>query len=262
MQNFGRIKHAFNEILVESIGKKNSPAKELFKKYVKTIKESEILKTQFFVYNNIEKRVDNNDLSATYFIQENLSLLKKYKVSDIIKENKKLLALSNDVSIKLNESYDISSVHDSLTNLITTTKTPTNIDSLANDTKCIVEFIKTNKGVEITEGVNTDIPPSMFATLVVDKFNEKYDSLDESDKDILKAIVGSTNLEKKEIYENTVRDCISLINEKLTVADLDTKDKLLMVKDKLLNDKQSVGDVDFISEIAKLASLKDTLIND
>ena len=54
VQNFGKIKNAYNEILVESVVAKNKDKKDLFKSYVKTIKENEALKNQFLVYNIIE----------------------------------------------------------------------------------------------------------------------------------------------------------------------------------------------------------------
>ena len=98
MQNFGKIKNAFNGILAEGLVSKNEANKLLFKKYIKTIKESEILRTQFLVYTNIENKLESDSLSANLYVSENLSLLAKYKISDIIKENKKLIALSEQVS--------------------------------------------------------------------------------------------------------------------------------------------------------------------
>jgi hypothetical protein len=47
MQNFGEIKNEFNGLLAESLVTKNNISKGLFKNYLKTIKESDILKTQF-----------------------------------------------------------------------------------------------------------------------------------------------------------------------------------------------------------------------
>ena len=57
MQNFGKIKNAFSEILAEGIASNDVAKKKLFKQYVKTLRESDILKTQFLVYENIEKIV-------------------------------------------------------------------------------------------------------------------------------------------------------------------------------------------------------------
>ena len=93
MQNFGKIKNVFNNLLIEGIVKKDVASKKLFKKYIKAIKESEILKTQFLVYNNIENKIDADSFSANVFVSENIKLLDKYKTSDILKENLILVKL-------------------------------------------------------------------------------------------------------------------------------------------------------------------------
>ena len=93
---------------------------------------------------------------------------------------------------------------------------------------------------------------------MVDKYNEKYSDLDESDKEILKALIDSDDVKKKEVYSKTLRECIDLINEKLKESSLDAKDKLLQVKDKLLNDKQEVNE-DYTKNISKLVELRNNL---
>lgn len=260
MQNFGKIKNAFNGILVEGMVSKNDDKKNLFKKYIQTIKESKILKTQFLVYSNIENKLESDAMSANLFVSENIKLLEKFKASDIIKENKKLLALSKDIDSKLTESYNdsLSILHESISNIIFVKRTPNNIDEITKNTKNILDYISGNKAKEITEAI--DLPLSMVSTLMVDKYNEKYSSLDESEKEILKTLIDSDDIKKKEIYTSTIRECIGLIDEKLKGADLDTKDRLLRVKDKLLNDKQEINE-NFELFISKLVELRTDLKN-
>ena len=260
MQNFGKIKNAFNGILAESIVTKNDTNKALFKKYVQTIKESNILKTQFLVYDNIENKLEDESISTNVFVAENISILQKFKAADILKENKKLLALSKEIEAKLEEVYDtrLSSLHESLSNIIFTSVTPKNVNKVSRDITNVINYIKTNKPKELTEAIN--LPASMLSTMMVDKYNEKYSELDESERKVLKALINSTDAEKKEVYTLTIRECIDLINEKLKEADLDAKDKLLRVKDKLLNDKQEITE-DFTKNISKLVELKDSLKN-
>ena len=110
MQNFGNIKNIFNDLLAESLFTKEAEGKKLFQKYVKTIKESEILKTQFLIYNNIENKIDNDVMSANLFVSENLRLLEKYSKSDILKENKKLVKLLGKKQVK--NDYELSALHE------------------------------------------------------------------------------------------------------------------------------------------------------
>lgn len=261
MQNFGKIKNAFNGILADGMFSKNDTSKLLFKKYIKTIKESDILKTQFLIYNNIETKLGNEETSVfatNLYITENLKLLEKYKVSDIIKENKKLIALSESISEKMNDVYDpiLSSLHESISSLIFTKRTPQSVESITESLIKVVDYIKTNKAKIISEAI--ELPSSMLTTMMVDKYNETYSNLDESEKKVLRTLIDSTPEQKSEVYTEILRECIFLINERLTGSDLEAKDKLLRVKDKLLNDKIDLSE-DFEKKISKLIELKDSL---
>jgi hypothetical protein len=258
MQNFGKIKNAFNGILADGMVSKNDINKLLFKKYIHTIRESDILRTQFLVYNNIESKIEDDAISANIFLSENLKLLQKFKVSDIIKENEKLIALAKD--IKLDEAYDpaLSSLHESLSNLMLTKVTPRTVDEVTKNMTNVVSYMKTNKVKPIVEAI--DLPPSMLSQMMVDKYNKTYASLDETEKSVLKVLIESNDEQKKEVYSTTLRECIDLIDEKLKGADLEAKDKLLRVKDKLLNDKKEITE-EFAKNISRLVELKSSLKN-
>ena len=257
MQNFGKIKNAFNGILAESIVSKNGANKSLFKKYIKTIRENEILKTQFLVYDNIENKMEENEFKATQFVQENIRLFDKFTKKEILEAN---LLLSKPILFEQETKSSNENVHEilheNISKLIFTDKSVSNIDSIIETTANIVNYIETNKKSEIVEAIG--LPISMISTMMVDKYNERYSSLDESERKILKVLIDSTDEEKQEVYKTTIRECIVLINEKLTNADLEAKEKLLLVKDKLLNDKVEINE-DFSKNISKLVELKNNL---
>jgi hypothetical protein len=257
MQNFGQIKNAFNELMIDSLGQSpKSKNKNLFQKYIKTIKESEILKTQFLIYNNIEQKIDQDPNSINFYIQENIKLLSKYKPSDIIKENTKLVKLSENLN--LTKDYNLKMLHESLSTVIFTKPSPNTVDKISKEIKSINDYILNNKKREVTEGI--DLPLSMVSTLMVDKYNEHYNELDENTKNIIKSIIDSNDEEKKVIYTKVINECIELINTQLIESDTDSKEKLLMVKDKLLNDKESFNNESFTTDISKLIELKEGLI--
>ena len=212
------------------------------------------------MYDNIENKLEDDSTSTNVFVTENISILQKFKPEDILRENKKLLDLSKDIEAKLEDVYDtrLSALHESLSKIIFTKVTPKNVNEVSKNITNVINYIKTNKPKELTEVIN--LPASMLSTMMVDKYNEKYAELDESEKKVLKALINSTDSEKKEVYSLTIRECIDLINEKLNGADLDAKDKLLRVKDKLLNDKQEITE-DFAKNISKLVELKNSLKN-
>lgn len=252
IKNFGHIKSVYNTLLSESVMSDDKSKKELFKGYVKSIKENEILKTQFLVYTNIEQKVESDATKAAMFVKENIDLFSKFNKKDIIEANTKLvenILFEKDV-------IDNKELYESISTLIFTNKTPETIDTIVEATSKIVDYIVNNKAKNVAEAI--ELPNSMLSTMMVDKYNEKYASLDESEKKILKTLIESTDEEKKEVYSNTIRECISLIDEKLDTSDLNAKDKLLRVKDRLLNDKQEINE-DFIKNISKLVELRSNL---
>jgi hypothetical protein len=254
MQNFGKIKNAFNGILVESfVGDKESN-KNIFKTYIKTIRENEALKTQFLVYNNIENKIEENEFKANLFLQENIALLNKFSKKEILEANKKL---AKSISIE-NESYEKQELHENLSELIFLKKSANNIDAIVETTSNIIIHMKNNKLKLVKEAI--ELPNSMLSTIMVEKYNERYSSLDENEKEILKVLIESTDDQKQEVYKKTLKECVDLINENLKEADLNAKDKLLQVKEKLLNDNIVVNE-NFFKNISKLVELKNSLKN-
>jgi hypothetical protein len=254
MQNFGKIKNGFNDLLIKGIGKKDDASKKLFKQYIKTIKESEVLRTQFLVYHNIENKVDNDSFSASLFISENIKLLDKFDKNLILKENEKL---SNLIG-KLSNEYDLSCLHESLSNLIFTKRTAKNVGNITDEIKAVTNYVVSNKPKEVNESI--DMPISILTKLMTEKYNEKYDSLSADDKAIIKVLINSDFGIKEELYIKTITECIGLVDGLISEGDAETKERLLKVKEKLQNDKESLTEGEFTDKFSKLISLKNNLI--
>jgi hypothetical protein len=259
MQNFGKIKNVFNNLLIEGIIKKDDTTKKLFKKYVKTIKESEILKTQFLVYNNIENKIDSDSFSANIFVSENIKLMEKYKQSDILKENIKLKNILASESNKLNEDYELSKLHESISNLIFIKKTPKNVENVMAEIKSLATHITTNKTKTVTESI--ELPVGVLTNLMVDKYNKKYSTLEESDKETLKILIDNNVENKKNFYMKTLGECIDLVDNLLKESKDEYKEKLTKVKSKLQEDKEDTKEIDYLGKIFKLMELKNNLKN-
>lgn len=255
MENFGKIKNAYNELFLDWIEKKDESSKKIFKQYLKTIKESKILKAQFLVFNNLENKVDADYMSANLYVNENIKLLQKFKISDILNENKKLIGVSDKITIV--NDYHLSNLHESIHKLITTKRQPNTIDVITENTKKVIGYITDNKEKEIIESV--ELPNSMLVEMMVNKFNETYEHLDENDKSVLKSLLDSDDNKMKEVNVKLIDECLILINEKLKSSDIETKEKLLLVKEKLLGNKESVSEEKLIESISKLLELKDGL---
>lgn len=255
MQNFGKIKNVFNNLLVEGIAKKDDSAKKLFKKYIRTIKESEILKTQFLVYNNIETKEESDTILANIFVSENIKLLEKFNQKDIIKENEKLVKLLGGLSKRLDEEHELSELHEAITSLIFTKRTPKTISVLTEGIKKITNHVQKEKSKTVGETI--DLPISVLTNIMVEKYNQKYSEVNENDVVVLKALINSNLDEKKKVYSDVVTECIDLI-DKLVERENTPREKLLSVKSKLLEDTE-VTNENFIEKFIKITELKENL---
>jgi hypothetical protein len=255
MQNFGKIKNVFNNLLIEGIVKKDKTTKQLFKKYVKSLKENEILKTQFLMFNNIENKFESDAMMANIYVSENIKLLDKFLKKDIIKANKKLVTILGDLSSRLNEDYENSELHESITKLIFTERSPKTIDVLTEETKKITSHIKKDKVKNTQESI--DLPTSVLMKMMVEKYNERYSTLNENDKQVLKTLINSNLDDKQKIYHDSVNECVKLIDKLLEESEA-PKDKLLSVRAKLLENTEVTND-DFIERFLKINELKSNL---
>ena len=93
MKNFGKLKESFNNILAESIVKKNDEGKKIFQKYIKMLKENEILKSQYIIYDNLENGNFNDSSEALEYVKESIDVLRSYSKEDILNANKELSKL-------------------------------------------------------------------------------------------------------------------------------------------------------------------------
>jgi hypothetical protein len=250
-KNFGKIKSVYNNLLSESVVDKKADKKALFRDYVKLLKENKILKTQFLVYNNIENKVENDRNKAILFVSENIALINKFSKKEILEANYLLsskLLFENDV--------ETNELHESITTLIFTNKTPSTIDVIVEATDKVVNHILNNKPNVVQETV--DYPNSMFSAMLVGGFNDKYSTLNENDKKTLKTLIESSDDDKKELYSKTLKECLALVNKRLETNDVELKEKLLKVKEKLLNENIE-SDEDIEKKLIKIADLTNIL---
>ena len=254
MKNFGTIKETFNDILTESIILKNENGKKLFNKYLKTLKENKELRKQYLIYKNLSSKSFDNGNEAKDYIKENINLLKDLNVKLVNEGIKKLESLLgenkiNDNNVSLYEHIDI---------LFTTKKTPSSLDKISDSINFIKEDMLNREEVIIEETETIGLPPSVFTKMMTNKFNSKYSDINESEKTILKVVLNCTEEDKEDLYNELKTECITSIDNKLNEnIDLDLKDKILRVKDRLL--KMSFNKEEYVKDIGKVVELKNSI---
>lgn len=254
MHNFGKIKHNIYEIAIDGIADKNKKKKAILKKYINIIKESPILRTQARIYYNLENKVNESEYLATEYIKENIALMLKYGLADIVRETKKLEVLLEGYEIQ--DVYDKSELHENIHNLLITKKKPTTIDNIVESTNVIKNYIISNKHKEL---VNEDfLPNSMLTKLLTDKYNEKYSSMSESEKKLVKSLLDSDEEGQRSVLETVKKETLILVNKSIQEAtEVELKEKLLNVKERILETQYSKDD--FITTISKIMNLSTTL---
>lgn len=248
MTNFGHIKDTFNNILSESILYKNNEGKKLFKKYIQVLKEDSNLKKEYLIYKNLTTKKFSNESDAKDYIKENISLLKSNNPSKGLKKLNTILG--NKELVNENEE-----IYNHINILRNTKKTPNNLDKIQESLNFFKNRMLKEEEVVESEYDTTGVPPSILTKLAVNKFNSKYENISEEEKNIIKNILNGNDVDKKETYTTLKNECIDIIDNRLNEnSDLDLKDKLLKVKDKLL--RMSFNKETFPTDINSIYNLK------
>ena len=255
MENFGNIKDTFKNIVVESVLRKDKEGKKVFSKFLKTLKENKTLSDQYLIYKNLQTKKFDDGGQAREYIKENITLLRNLNEGHIQKGNDYFLKLLKGVKIiKENDSF-----YNDISYLTKTKKTPSNIDKLNTSTNNIVRLML-EKEDEVVVKESLELPPSIITKLAVDKFNNRYSNISESEKEIIKTILNGNDEDKLNTFVKLKKGCIETIDKKLDESsDIDLKDKLLRVKHKLLNMTYSKEDSD--NNISSIYELKESISN-
>ena len=279
--NFGKCNTAYTNFLTEIISKgkqvrvseasKSSSKNKLnsvFNEYINLLKESKVLKAQYHIYSNIESKIESDKDKALEFVKENLSLMNKFSKKEITETNKIIGNILNNIpSSKLDGYYNVSDsvkkLHEDISTLINTKKMGNTISVILETNYKIVDYILNNKEEkkEIVEGLGDTVLSSKdLSKLMVSRFNKEYGkSLNESEASLLKDILMASSDEDKRnvMFKESIGECLSLVNGKLKVADVDLKISLLDLKENLLDKKYNNNS--FEVDILKLNTLKESL---
>lgn len=261
MTNFGTIKRHITEQLTLSLlsENKDNNKKKLFENFIKEIKNSDILKTEYCVYSNIENQFIDNENKATRYINENINLFKNFKYENLIKENKRLFE-----NFPMNESEEkcpcITKLHENLDTLIKESlKKESDINKKYNSFEVVLEYIMTENASKKDEDKHKIVNETFFSinyiiNSAINKFNDKYSYFNDNEKEIFKVLFEDDNSGKKEVFNKIKKDNINLIKRKIVEAEnTELSDKLKLTEDKL--NSMGYDENNYIEDIIKLNKL-------
>jgi hypothetical protein len=198
----------FNHNLIEE-------SKKLTTDFLDVIKGSPILLLEFNVFNNLENKHIENDLAATRYIDSNIKLFEVYTIGEIDKER---LKLNGFVGEELPPFYDVSEqqklkLYNAIDTLITESINDydkIDVDAIHESFNLVLDHIKTPKTILI-EDVNVKPINEEVLEIAIEKFNEKYDTLNEGDKNLLKRLLNSSDTEKEKLLEEYKTDNLNIL---------------------------------------------------
>lgn len=262
--NFGCIKDSLVKKASSLYLNENKIDKTL-KEFLYIVKSSPILTLEFIIYKNIENKNISDDVLATRYIDENISMLKNYTKKEIIEENNKLNKFTSD-EYSIDESK--LKLYESIESIILENSKDSkykNIDKIHESFEYILKHIKDNKNNIIQENksifeeykdkyLNTDF----IFNSAVNNFNKKYSHLSEGEKRILKVIINENEDNKEIIFNELINETIIKVDNTLkSEENPDISNKLYKVKEKI--NEMKFNKETLIDDLVKLNNLKESL---
>lgn len=235
----------FNNSLIEE-------SKKLTTDFFTVVKNSPILQLEFKVFNNLENKHIESDLIATRYIDDNIKLFEVYTIKEIDAEREKLKGfLTEEIVTENPERITLYNAIDTLITESLNDYDKINVDAIQESFEIVLNHIKAPKKTLI-ESVDVKPINEDVIEIAIEKFNEKYDSLNEDDKNLLKKLIKSTNKEKEALLEEYKTESLKLLEgvnkegreEKIAKA-------ILKIKEMVYNSKTVNDDIIGLHEFKK-----------
>lgn len=174
-------------------------SKKVTSNFLDVVKNSQLLQLEFKVFNNIEGKHIESEILAKDYIDEHIGLFEVYTLEEIDAEREKLAQFVNedtpdDDKIKLYQAID------TVINETLEAHQNKDIDRMHEAFVVILEHVRTPKKA-LLENVDVEAINEDVIEIAVGKFNEKYGSLNEDDKDLFKRLIKSSDSEKNTLLE-------------------------------------------------------------
>lgn len=223
------------------------------------VKSSPILQLEFKVFNNIENKFIDDDQIATRYIDNNIKLFEVYTIKEIDIEHQKLNKFINENTLLdlCDENVKKVKLYNAINNLIRESleiSDNIDVDNIHESFTYVLNHVKSGKK-ELLENVDIEPLNEDVLEIAVDKFNEKYASLDEADKILLKTIIKSTPKEKQALLETYKTETLTILEGIQTENTQDSITKAIQKIREMIYNKKTVED-----NIISLHELKKELL--
>ena len=253
-KNFRELKDRITKAVFESVitGTKSND----FKKFVKEVKKSSILKEQLDIYNLVENEKFETSDDARFIFERAMRVFEKYTIAEIVEANKTIV---ESFGGKLDESEEIyrciKGIYAKDSGLQNAAPTFLHVRAIINE-MVIFDPYNSNKKEEIPVLQPVTKKQLKRATAIL---NEKFSFLNDTEKEIYKSFMANDNAGKEKAYNNLLEENIKLVKRKLFESEDEELDgKLNLLEGKLKEDKFTPEKK--ITDFLNLMGLSSTLI--
>lgn len=258
-KNFGIIHKVFENNSPELYKTKNG--RKVIASYIKTIKEDKNLLSQFQLYNTLYNVHDLSD--SEKFVNEALSIVPNINLDDVLKSNQKLIDIiqKNNLNEEVEIDDSTENLFESIEFVLTNKKSFKTLASYVNATTNITSFINENKNKTNTDNVVSENIDTALNSFMVE-IEKKYENvLTEAEKSFVQELVDakadSKNEKQRNIFNKCKNEALETINSVLGEADGDVKERLLTIKERLLN--REFNESSLVKDVAEMLEIRDTL---
>jgi hypothetical protein len=259
--NFGIIKMQVINSLIESFSREDALNKVSSVDFTEVVRTNPFLVMESIFYKNLENKHIKEENSAARYIDECLSLFKKYTKKDYINAHSKLeiFSVNEDCDCKLYKHID-TLLYESLP---MTDDEITDIDALHESFEFVLNHIKTNQPKQQLKESKFDKIKSYFTKEEVlkksiENFNQKYSNLNESERAIVATITKGTLDNKRQLFEGLKDENSKLLMKQLASSTNDIiTDRIKKSIDKI--NKMSFNETTPNKDILKLYNLKNNI---
>jgi hypothetical protein len=252
--NIGIINHIISNKLKDSYLNNNliGESKKNVIDFVNVVKDSPILQLEFKIFNNIENKFIDNDLGASRYIDNNIKLFEIYTIEEIDAEHKKLNAfISENVNL---EDADRIKLYESIYSLIEQSLidySKVDVNEIDESYAHLLNYIKKPKK-KLTENIEDDFINDNIIEIAIEKYNKKYDSLNENDKDLLQKLIKYNDIEKKQLFETYKNENLEILEQ---INNENVKDNIqkaiAKIKEMTYNNDNADNDILSLYELKK-----------
>lgn len=248
MKNFGRLKETITAIIAERHQNGGIKDDASVKEFFKLVKENKVIRTQYKCYSNIEKHITESAAVDIITLDSNIAILRSISAK-LEEANEKLMGTFN---LTEEDIVGESKIGDAITNLVFLEENVSNLTTITESKKTILESF--DKEIEVAKVDLPKVDQTKLMEVAMDKFKEKYgEDLTENQMLLVKATISEKKDYRVEILNKFIKESIAEINEGLKTEDINEKEKLLAVKERLL--EMSYNEETYVEDLNKVVDL-------